>query len=388
MLMQVVLVRCRFDYHITQHDRSQYLTTMSAATNATNIHWVVNNPYEGLYAAKQGVHLPPERTTLIRPVGYSPFLGHSLNLSHVPVTANGLNLVVVEVYNEKELLIPILDELQIPFTVYKARQYNGPRTLAQYDAVVILPYQCSVMSLVENLVAGSVQMLPSPQFLYTLIMNSTLKVPNSYPYHWSCMEALGESTNDTEALEQYIEWYHSYFADAMVYFDSWQHLLQLTIDPSTTSLLAHKRKIIREKFSQQHGKQVIAAWRGLLEGNLGVQLGDTRGCGVECSKLGSKESREFLTYPYTDPPWHQIWADPSARHRPPSNHSHPARHGQRAMSHHVIVGEFHSGKTNQPPQLQDVGSTVNLWTKGVTITHQSADDRRSLHQDQQRRVKG
>lgn len=122
-------------------DPQAYLDLMRNATNMTNVFWVPNNPYELHYMQQKGVVPPPERTRVIRPLGYSHLGGLPLDISAANKTATGLKLAVVAAHNNLALLIPHLEKAGIPYNGLIKRRYGGPLTLGRYDLVLDVPYQ-------------------------------------------------------------------------------------------------------------------------------------------------------------------------------------------------------------------------------------------------------
>jgi hypothetical protein len=108
------------------------------------------------------------------------------------------------------------------------------------------------------------------------------------------------------------EYHHPFFADYMLYFDSWDHLTSMILDGNLGDKIKQKRTKVKQQFvyanrtdirTSQHGRDVLAAWQEVLQAQVHLRLpADTAGCGPECSRLGSSTSSEFLER-YWDAQW-------------------------------------------------------------------------------------
>jgi len=66
------------------------------------------------------------------------------------------------------LSVPALQALSVPYEVLNTR-YGGPKILSKFKALLYLPYQVSVMAMMENLREKIIYLLPSPSMFKRLL---------------------------------------------------------------------------------------------------------------------------------------------------------------------------------------------------------------------------
>lgn len=128
---------------------------------------VVNNPYEIYYMCRQNIYVP--HYALIRSAGYPPYIPSSYDFNTSENPEDKL-AIILRSKQDTFLSIPALKALNIPFQTLNSR-YGGPSVLAKYKALFYLPYQVSVMAMMENLRAGIIYLLPSPTMFLRLLEN-------------------------------------------------------------------------------------------------------------------------------------------------------------------------------------------------------------------------
>jgi hypothetical protein len=120
--------------------------------------------------------------------------------------------------------------------------YNGPSDLKDIKGIIHLPYSWSNFSIFEQWSIGNVHFIPS----YSYMMN--LYLQNNY----HIQEAYGVK----DGLFSCSEWYLPEHRDLFIYFDSWDHLKQLTIDDNL--IMNKKNKCLA--FSEQHTNKMLQLW--------------------------------------------------------------------------------------------------------------------------------
>lgn len=198
----------RYDEGMDKSDEAYY-ELMRNATENPKVFWVYNNPFEKAHAALRQVKFPPERSWLVRPVGYSDLTG-------IPVAEeNRTKLVVVSKRHEQiKILEPALLRLSIPFVKWEGYSYYGPITISRYVGHPHIPYQVSIMAMYENMASGVAYLIPTVRF-YTELQTNIM---------WRQEIFIHENWADL------CEWWHPDFKDAIIYFDSWDELVKITTD--------------------------------------------------------------------------------------------------------------------------------------------------------------
>ena len=244
----------RFDWDIA--DVESYHQDIKGVMDRTV--FVANNRYDA-FKLKHKLKLPSNFSVkLIRPVGYSP----------LPVNEDVLNdkssaekVVVIDNWPpEARFSINKMNDAGVPITILGSH-YGGPKTLALYKGVVILPYQISVMKLIENLHAGVTHFIPSREFYVTFLGEGQL-TRVSEVFHIA-------------GWHQYHDYYNDEMYSFMYTFDSWEQLKKMV----EGDLVMDDRVQRGMEWAKKNRKNTLDIWKDIF-GNLGFQLSDNAKCPV------------------------------------------------------------------------------------------------------------
>jgi hypothetical protein len=124
-------------------------------------------------------------------------------------------------------------------------EYNGPADLIGIKGIIHIPYAWSNLAIFENWSIGNVYFIPSKEFL--------LELCSSGDFFWS-------PPFDKEFIDS-SEWYLPEHSDLFVYFNSFEHLKELTEDV----LLIKKVRNNLLKYSKIHEKKSLQQWKSVIE---------------------------------------------------------------------------------------------------------------------------
>jgi len=223
-------------------DENEYYKQFGhAIMNNKNVIVVENNPFETFYACQKKVYIP--NYFIIRPIGYSPIdvIDDKDNVYHDVIG------VINSSYQDDKITIPELKKYNIPYKKL-LHQYGGPLVLATYKAIIILPYQVSVMKMMENFRYGVAMILPSKELLKKLCED------RKYEF------AAKDIVKNLENVEKYVEWYNHDFDGLFVYFDSWEELPDII---KNTDFDALKEK--EKKFMEEYEKKALNLWAQVFD---------------------------------------------------------------------------------------------------------------------------
>ena len=161
----------RFDYGVPKFEKNLYYKTISKAKKRKNIIFIENNPFEIYYLCDKNIFI--QNYYLIRPIGVSPISKinkKEIFLNKVAVINNG---------KQGKILGPILKKLNISFNILEGK-YGGPLTLTNYKAIIHIPYQVSVMKMMENFRYGIPMIIPTERLLREILDNNK----NIINYRW------------------------------------------------------------------------------------------------------------------------------------------------------------------------------------------------------------
>lgn len=123
-------------------------------------------------------------------------------------------------------------------------EYNGPGDLYGIKGIIHIPYAWSNLALFENWSMGNVYLIPSKNFLLELSRNRN--------FFWS-------PPFDRDFIHS-SEWYLPEHQDFFIYFDSFNHLKEVS---GNKHLIQEKRNKVLE-FSKNHSKKSILQWKKIL----------------------------------------------------------------------------------------------------------------------------
>ena len=228
----------RFDWN---NQKTIYYYILSRALKKNkNIIVIENNPYEVYYACMKNIFIP--NYYLIRPIGYPP--NNILKPEHKEYH-DIVAIILNHIQNKKKLRIE-LEKLNIPFKCLP-QKYGGPLTLSTYKALIFLPYQVSIMKMMENFRYGVPMIIPSEKLLRELIKSK-------YSF---CSRKIFKIPN---GVRKYIEFYNDEFRDLFIYFDNFTEIPDII---KNTDFKALREKEI--EFMKKYEKKAIKMWEEVLD---------------------------------------------------------------------------------------------------------------------------
>ena len=228
----------RFDWEI--QTKANYYNIFSRAIKKKNIIVIENNPFEVYYACMKNIFIP--NYYLIRPIGYPP--NNILKREHKEY--HDIVAIILNHIQDKNILRVVLKKLNIPFKCLPKR-YGGPLILSTYKAIIFLPYQVSIMKMMENFRYGVPMVIPSEKLLgkliksnYTFSSTEVFKIPNG--------------------SRKYVEFYNDEFRDLFIYFDNFSEIPDI-IKKTDFKALREKEK----EFMRNYEKKAIKMWEEVLD---------------------------------------------------------------------------------------------------------------------------
>ena len=232
----VLEITNRFDFRI--RDKNFYKIFAQAIKNK-NIIVVENNPFEVYHACEKNVFI--KNYYLIRPIGNPP--NTKVMKEHKQYHDT---VAVIDNYQGSKLLMQKLNEVKLPYKILPFR-YGGPLVLSTYKAIIMIPYQVSVMKIMENLRYGVPMIIPSEKLLRELIKGKYF-----FPY-----KQLFKITN---GVKDYIEFYNDLYRDFFIYFDSFNDLHNII---KCTDFKTFREK--EKKFVRHYEQKALKMWEEVLD---------------------------------------------------------------------------------------------------------------------------
>ena len=182
---------------------------------------------------------------LIRPIGLAPIS----KINKKEIFHN--KVAVINNRNQGEILSPILKKLNISFNILQSK-YGGPLTLTNYKAIIHIPYQVSVMKMMENLRYGIPMIIPSERLLREILDNNKNIVIN---YRW-----VKFALNIKNGTKKYIEFYNDEFKEIFIYFDNFVELPNIIENTNFTDL-----SLKEKEFMKNYEKKMLKIWSEVLD---------------------------------------------------------------------------------------------------------------------------
>lgn len=236
----VLQVTNRFDFGLVSN--TEYIDLVKRISG--KVKWGVNNPWEPEYMKRKGVDIDNATYSLIRPSGHSS----------VPVGEANSDLCSVSIRTAMDrVLARIMDRMDIPFTRLKER-YGGPKTLALYRCWIHIPYQVSVMKMMENLDAGVTMLIPSPQFFEQLSVKYLSFIPDS-------AQMVIDLKQEGKDWKQFSDFYCDQHLKFFHTFDSWDHLKEIIMN---NTYFSKERIISGQQYANTTRREAIEKWANVL----------------------------------------------------------------------------------------------------------------------------
>lgn len=228
----------RFDWDVKA--KTNYYNFFSRAIKKKNITVIENNPFEVYHACMKNIFI--QKYYLIRPIGYPP--NNILKREHKEYH-DIVAIILNHIQNKNKLRVE-LKKLNIPFKCLP-KKYGGPLILSTYKAIIFLPYQVSIMKMMENFRYGVPMIIPSEKLLRKLIKSS-------YSF---CSREIFKIPN---GVRKYVEFYNDEFRDLFIYFDNFKEIPDI-IQNTDFKALREKEK----EFMRNYEKKAIKIWEEVLD---------------------------------------------------------------------------------------------------------------------------
>jgi len=224
----IILVSNRFDFGLEENQ--EYLDLIKNATTMPNVYFVINNPYESYYVMKRyGFSFP---SCLIRPTGLLSSFYADL-IDHTPASVVKNETFFMTRYDKE--FVKKVTKLGIPVWSPSEVEYGGPRVIAEFKAVIHIPYQVATMGMWENLGMGVIYFIPTPEFRRIL--------------------------REDNYNSRYMDWYVEENKELFIYFSSWNELGRLI---RSTNYDDHK--LLVRHWMSKHTEKTLNQWKKLYCG--------------------------------------------------------------------------------------------------------------------------
>jgi len=238
----IIWVCNRFDYAVW-NDNSFY-DLIRGIPNKPNITIIGNTPIENIYSSV--FRQTPIGEFVIKPTGKN-----ILSSSMTKTYENNSECFYIPPYHNETILMNLSEKLTSIGIENKCERFpNHISDLLVYKGVICIPYAWSTIAFFERMQLGLITFVPSINFLFTLF-----KTGNKWfqePFSWV-------SESQARGLLKVSEWYCDEHTDLLVYFDSWEDLVQKTKELD----YVEKTKTILD-YAKKHENDQMEKWKQVL----------------------------------------------------------------------------------------------------------------------------
>lgn len=240
----IIWVSNRFDYSDAasfdcEFPDQEYYDLIRSIPLRQNVKIFANTIFEYKYAQKyKNVNIGDR---VIKPCA---FAAPTDEPAVIPDNINKSNTFFLLAYHNETLFTNMkekCDGFGIPTFNGRFGNYDELKAM---KGIIHIPYAWSTFALFENLSMGIVYLIPSKEFLLKLLYQDN--------FFWQ--DAYGVRDGFLDISEWYLPEHKNLFA----YFNSWEHLKQLTLENDT---FYHNKKQQILVFSEQHIKNTITKWK-------------------------------------------------------------------------------------------------------------------------------
>lgn len=239
----IIWVCNRFDYYDAasldcKFPDQEYYDLIKSVKNRKNVTIMGYTPFENYYA--KNIRNVDIGELVIKPIGkvsdtYSNFIETKIE--------NKQNTFFVPPYHNDTIMMNLSKKLtEIGILNYNSR-YNGPLDLLNFKGVIHIPYAWSNLAFFEAIQLGIVYFIPSKNFLFDLTKDKD--------FFWS-------PPFKSNVLEL-SEWYNPEHKNILVYFDSWDDLLN-----KTKNIDYNYIRLNMKQFTINHTNKYIDEWKKLF----------------------------------------------------------------------------------------------------------------------------
>jgi len=251
----IMYLTTRFNWGVPPEDTKFYKLFTETSRNP-RVSFVADNIYDQYYAELHDIQMACNT-----PIKLTPYL-HPTNIMH---TRN--ELFAWSRASRAVNFVKYLDERNIKYDIFgegykvdtgfttglESRPFRDQEHICEYKGLLHLPYQVNIQGLWENLGYGIIYFIPSRTFIRELI--------NKHTWYW-WEEHKTKSLELADRSIDLSEWYLPEHYGLFEYFDSWNHLKEIT-DTITDEHIINKKQYISE-FMKNNNLINLEKWEKII----------------------------------------------------------------------------------------------------------------------------
>lgn len=238
----IIWVCNRFDYYMPPEDIDpHYYNLLRSIRDRKNVFIVGNALLEIYHMNAKNIDI---NNHIIRPIGKN-YIPYDLKKKMDDTTLLSDTFFVPGYYNET-VYMNLSDKLNELGIKNEQRRFKDHKELSEFKAIITMPYAWSTIAFFERIQLGMVQFIPSLKFLRELMISGSYLFQPPFD-------------KDNFDLLEISEWYCDENKDLVVFFDSWEDLLEKT----KTTDYVEKSKVILKK-AEYIKKQSLQSWKDIF----------------------------------------------------------------------------------------------------------------------------
>tara|TARA_R100000808_G_scaffold24269_1_gene55473 strand:+ start:4768 stop:5784 length:1017 start_codon:yes stop_codon:yes gene_type:complete len=251
----IIWIVNRFDYShqpCKEFPDPEYYNLIKLAAHKNNVFIIPNTAIEFVHLARHGIHLENSgRNKIIKPIGLAPDnapAGKHSDINDpgaVTLLPDKAETFFVPRYHNETLFMNLSKTLgDLGIKNYNER-HKGFADLKEFKGVISIPYAYQLWSLMEYLALNIVLFIPSKNFLTQLAHQGGPFWHQNMEYFHSHLELS--------------EFYNTENSKSIIYFDSWEDLVE-----KTRTLDYNRHQLQMSKNGRIHTQNTLRAWEAIL----------------------------------------------------------------------------------------------------------------------------
>jgi len=230
----------------------EFYSLLRDIPNRKNVSMFGNTAIENLWATQmKNVNFGD---FIIKPVGKNK-ISEGVTKVHVP---DQTKVFYVPPYHNETVFMKLTDKLDQLGIKNKCERFpNHISDLLEYSGVICIPYAFSTIAFFERLQLGIITFVPSVDFMAEMAKSAKNAYGEGSFWFQPPFFAGNPGLKDVLSLS---EWYNGCYAEALVYFDTWEDLVHKI---NTIDYVEKTKKVV--KIAKLHESSSMERWAKVID---------------------------------------------------------------------------------------------------------------------------
>ncbi len=259
----IVWICNRFDFCDKKNNSvgfpdKDYYSLLRKSLSHPRVKIIPNTEFDCYHTRRKNINV---ENFIIKPIGKK--LDNSINYVIPKSIPEKKELFFIKNYHNDTIFVDLeakCKKLGIPAYRFKNR-HGGTSDIADFKGIIHIPYAWSTWLFFENLQAGIPYFIPSRKFLLRIsIIQNILLLGKIFKKNFWFQNYYDSILFNWDRLK-IAEWYCAENSDVLVYFDSWNDLVEKI---NNTDFRAQREKI--KAWGEKHTTNTLQQWENVFDG--------------------------------------------------------------------------------------------------------------------------